>query len=86
MICRMRFEKTKPISKRLKLMQLFIEQGIMAKNELSGGEKTKPIKANLPTPKGVDRRLDDDCIRDIVVCGKEIWYKAYVARSTGIFR
>jgi hypothetical protein len=51
-----------------------------------GFEKTKPIKANLPTPKGVDRRLDDDCIRDIVVCGKEIWYKAFITRSTGIFR
>ena len=36
------------------------------------GEKTKPIKANFATPKGVELRLNDDCIRDIVVCGKEI--------------
>lgn len=25
-------------------------------------------KANLPTPKGVEQRLDDDHVRDIVVC------------------
>ncbi len=58
----------------------------MTKYELSGNEKTKPNKANLPTPKGVEQRLDDDHIRDIVVCGKEIWYKSYVTCSTGIFR
>jgi len=30
--------------------------------------------------------IRDDYIRDIVVCGKEIWYKVFIARSTGIFR
>jgi len=37
--------------------------------------KTKPNKPNCQ-PLGVD----------IVVCRKEIWYKAFITRSTGIFR
>ena len=59
-------------------MQPQLLQRITTNNHGSAAEKTKPNKANFATPKGVEQGLDDDCNRDMMVCRKEIWYKAYV--------
>ncbi len=61
-------------------------QRITTNNHGSAAEKTKPIKANFATPKVVEQGLGDDCNRDMMVCRMEIWYKALITRSTGIFR
>jgi hypothetical protein len=46
----------------------------------AGGLKTNLKKQTQFTPKGVEWIQVNDLCRDMMVCRKEIWYKAYVTR------
>ena len=60
-------------------------EGYYGNNPVCGPQENKANQSQI-TPKGVDLKQDEHCTRDIVVCVSEIWYKAYVTQSTGIFR